>query len=91
MLPDPDVTVITAADFGREVAGRARGEAFSGHPGATPATVAAVVAGDDAGRIAGESSFRDALARLGWTLDADAATTGLPNAGVLVALQDAFR
>jgi hypothetical protein len=53
------------------------------------ARVAVVVAGPRADRVAGEPGFTDTLVSLGWRLAADAATTGLPNAGVLVALQGA--
>ena len=60
-------------------------------PSAAPATVAVVVAGPDADRVAGEPSFTEALAELGWDVSDDAATTGLPDAGVLVALQGAVR
>lgn len=89
VLPDPDATAITAAAFERAVASRPAGSSFSTAPGASPATVAVVVAGEDADGIAGNEAFTDALADLGWDLRADAATTGLPNAGVLVALQEA--
>jgi hypothetical protein len=63
---------------------------FTSAPSAAPASVAVVVAGGDADRVAGEPSFTAALEALGWTLAPDAATTGLPSAGVLVALQGAL-
>jgi len=89
VLPDPDATAITGADFERAVAPRPTGESFSTYPTGQPATIAVVVAGDEGDRIAGEPSFTEALEALGWTIAPDAATTGLPGAGVLVALQDA--
>lgn len=88
VLPDPDATGTTAASFDTNVASRPAGSGFTSHA-TSPAAVAVVVAGPDADRITGEPSFTAALEDLGWALDAGAATTGLPNAGVLVALQGA--
>jgi hypothetical protein len=59
-------------------------------PGASPATVAVVVAGPQRDRVAGEPSFTEALAGLGWRVDPQSQTSGLPNAGVLVALTEEF-
>jgi hypothetical protein len=85
-LPEPAATgalEVQLASLG------VRLEQFDTGPGASPATVAVVVAGDDADRIAEDPAFTAALADLGWDVVPDAATTGLPNAGVLVALQEA--
>ena len=57
---------------------------------ATPvaASVAVVVVGPEADRVADDDDLRDGLTALGWDLDPEAATTGLPNPGVLFALQE---
>ena len=55
---------------------------------AVPATVAVVVVGPAAERVAGDEELLDGLVDLGWDLEPDAATTGLPSAGVLFALQE---
>jgi hypothetical protein len=55
---------------------------------AVPASVAVVVVGPSADRVAGDEALLDGLEALGWVLDPEAATTGLPNAGVLCALQE---
>jgi hypothetical protein len=82
-LPEPVATgslVVQLAELGN------RRESFVESPGAQPATVAVVVAGRQADRVHGEPSFTEALAELGWEILPDAATTGLPDAGVLLAL-----
>jgi len=55
------------------------------------ATVAVVVVGPDAERVAGDAGFRAALQQAGWDLDPDAATAGLPAPGVLLALTEELR
>lgn len=54
-----------------------------------PASVAVVVVGHGADRLAGQQAFLDALAELGYdAAEPTARTTGLPAPGVLVALQE---
>jgi hypothetical protein len=85
-LPEPAATGVLDLDL--DSLGVRRGD-FTASTSAAPVTVAVVVAGPRADRVAGEPGFTTALEDAGWTLDPDAATTGLPNAGVLVALQGA--
>lgn len=82
----PHATATTNADLGQRFDGSREDPNFTRSVGASPAAVAVVVAGRRADRIAGQPSFTDALDELGWDLDPGAATGGLPNAGVLVAL-----
>ena len=85
-LPEPAATGVLGVQL--DALGARRGD-FTEGASAAPATVAVVVAGPRSDRIAGEPSFTAALDDLGWALDPAAATTGLPSAGVLVALQGA--
>lgn len=87
-LPEPAATGVLELDL--DSLGVRRGD-FTVSTSAAPVTVAVVVAGPRADRVAGEPAFTTALEDAGWTLDPAAATTGLPNAGVLVALQGAVR
>lgn len=82
-LPEPLATGAFALD-----AARLGSRPVRTGPGRSPATVAVVVAGPGRDRIATKSAFITALADLGWTIDPTAATTGLPRAGVLVALAE---
>jgi hypothetical protein len=82
-LPEPAATGALAVQLARL---GTRLDAFVQSPGPFPATVAVVVAGRDADRVAGEPSFTDALAELGWDVRDDAATSGLPRPDVLFAL-----
>jgi hypothetical protein len=87
-LPEPSATgalEVQLALFGSRL------DQFVMAPGRFPATVAVVVAGRDADRVASERSFTDALAELGWDVDPGSATTGLPNPGVLLALAQEVR
>jgi hypothetical protein len=54
------------------------------------ASVAVVVVGPAAERVAGEPGFHRSLTDDGWTLDTTTGSTGLPSAGVLFALQEEF-
>ena len=85
-LPEPVATGLLGVDL--DTLG-ARTSNFTDSPSGAPATVSVVVAGRDADRVAGEPRFTEALEAAGWTIAADAATTGLPNAGVLIALRSA--
>lgn len=80
----PQATGTTQADLESRVRGTARGDALETFP--TGRTVAVVVVGRDADEVGSDDDFLAALERLGWDLAPDAATTGLPDAGVLVAL-----
>jgi hypothetical protein len=82
-LPEPVATGALAVQLSRL---GSRLDAFVESDGAFPATVAVVVAGREADRVAGEPSFTAALGEFGWDLRTDAATTGLPSPGVLFAL-----
>ncbi len=85
----PQATGTTEADVDARVRTSVRGDDLDvlADP---PATVVVVVAGPAADRVAGSDALRDGLAALGWDVDVepDATTTGLPNAGVLFALQE---
>jgi hypothetical protein len=82
-LPEPVATGALAVQLERL---GTRRDTLVEAPGPFPATVAVVVAGREADRVAGEPSFTAALGELGWDLRTDAATTGLPSPGVLFAL-----
>lgn len=85
-LPEPAATGVLALEL--DDLGVRRGD-FTESPSGAPATVAVVVAGPQNQRITRQSDFTAALRELGWQVGPDAATTGLPAAGVLVALQGA--
>jgi hypothetical protein len=87
-LPEPAATGILAIDL--DSLGARRGD-FVDSPSSASASVAIVVVGARADRVAGEPTFVRALEAAGWTVDPAASTTGLPNPGVLVALQDIVR
>jgi hypothetical protein len=80
----PAATATTLADFRHRVSGSPRAGGLLDSP--TDATVAVVVAGPRADRVAGNDRFLDALEELEWRLAADATSTGLPSPGVLLAL-----
>jgi hypothetical protein len=90
VLPDPDATGTTQADEDSRIRVSAVADSLSAFPGLQAATVAVVVTGPDADRIAGEPTFIDALDELGWVPEDEAVTIGLPRAGVLIALQEVF-
>lgn len=87
LLPDPDAAGTTQASFTADVASSPRAGGLSAYPSAAPASVAIVVAGSDVDRITGEPEFTAELRSQGWTIAADAVSTGLPRPGVLIALQ----
>jgi hypothetical protein len=82
----PAAAGTTAADVELRVAPSAQADALDTSPTPVPAAVAVVVVGQASARVADDDGFRDALAALGWDLDPEAATTGLPGPGVLLAL-----
>jgi hypothetical protein len=84
----PVATATTRATFESQVIGTREDGRLEATGTDVPATVAVVVVGPAASRIAGDDDLLDALAELGFDLDPDATTTGLPNAGVLTALQE---
>ncbi len=86
----PGATGTTRAAFETVVTPSPRSAGLGSFATDVRATVAVVVVGDAAERIAGSDALRDGLADLGWDVDVepDATTTGLPNAGVLFALQE---
>lgn len=84
-LPEPAATGALAVDL-PSLGGRR--STLTESPGRSGATVAVVVAGPAAQEVGGNNAFAQALASLRWEVTPDAATTGLPRAGVLVALQD---
>jgi hypothetical protein len=91
VLPDPDASGTSSADMESRVGRSATADDFVDSPSGAPATVAVVVAGREADRVTGEPSFTEALEQLGWELRSSAATTGLPNPGVLLALAQEVR
>lgn len=84
----PVATATTRATFDTVVLTSREAEELDATPTAAAATAAVVVVGPEAERVAGDGALQDGLVALGWRLDPDAATTGLPNAGVLFALQE---
>lgn len=87
-LPQPSATGVLATQL-RALGSRLTD--FTTSPSGVPVTVAAVVVGPEADRVAGEPAFTGILEATGWTIDPAAATTGLPDPGVLVALSDRVR
>jgi hypothetical protein len=87
-LPEPAATGalrVQLVDLGTRL------DQFTQSRGEIPVTVAVVVGGRRADRDAGQPAFTAALEDLGWDVRPDAATTGLPDAGVLVALAQEVR
>jgi hypothetical protein len=82
----PDATGTTRATFEDLVRPSPRGDGITASATNVAATVAVVVVGPAAERVAGDERLLDGLTALGWDLDPAAATTGLPNPGVLFAL-----
>lgn len=82
----PFATILRAGEANARIGGTREEPNLVVGPTATGATVAVVVAGPRADRLAGEPAFTAALVDAGWNPTPDAATTGLPNPGVLVAL-----
>ena len=84
----PAATGTTAAAFETTVQTTREADDLAATPTAVAATAAVIAVGPAADRVADDADFRDGLVALGWRLDPDAATTGLPNAAVLFALQE---
>ena len=84
----PAATGTTAATFEADVQTSREADNLAATPTPVAATAAVIAVGPAADRVADDADFRDGLVALGWRLDPDAATTGLPNAGVLFALQE---
>lgn len=82
-LPQPAAVGALAVDLPR-LGGRQ--SQFDVVPTNFPASVAVVVAGPAADRVAGDRRLTAGLDDLGWTLEPDATTTGLPEPGTLFAL-----
>ena len=84
----PVATGTTRATFETVVQPSREADNLDATTTAVAATVAVVVVGRSADRVADDEGLRDGLTTLGWDLNPDAATTGLPNPGVLFALQE---
>lgn len=84
----PKATATTGADLIARFDGRREDANFTRGAGARPVTIAVVVAGPAAGRVAAHPAFTDALADAGWTLADGSTSAGLPEPGVLFALQE---
>jgi hypothetical protein len=84
----PVATATSRATFDTVVLGSREADALAATPTAVSATAAVIVVGPAADRVADDAGLTDGLVTLGWRLDPEAATTGLPNAGVLFALQE---
>jgi len=82
----PAAAGTTAAEVGARVTPSAQADELDASPTPVPAHAAVVVVGEASARVAEDDGFVDALEDLGWDLDPEAATTGLPGAGVLLAL-----
>ena len=84
----PVATGTTRATFDTVVPSTREAENLDATRTGVPASVAVIVAGPEAERVAGDDGLLGGLTDLGWDLDPEAATTGLPNPGVLFALQE---
>jgi hypothetical protein len=87
----PVATGTTGATLETVVETSREADRLDAEPTAVPATVAVVVAGPEAARVAADQRLLDGLAALGWDVDPNATTTGLPEPGVLLALEEIAR
>lgn len=81
----PVATAVTDVTYRDRVVGSRDEAALEPHTGALEGTIAVVVAGRSADRVAGDDRFNAALLEQGW-LRGEARAAGLPNAGVLFAI-----
>jgi hypothetical protein len=81
---------ITDAAYREEIEPSRQAGSFTRSTATAAASVAVVVVGPAAERVAGEPGFHRSLTEDGWTLDTTTGSTGLPSAGVLFALQEEF-